>query len=387
MTNKLASGLKGISSVIRITSRPRRVILVGLFLVLGALIWLGVSRSLPTPADVFWDTIELNLQTKSLKLAPSIHLHHARRDGQLTLLDSQISFNFRPETQLEASQASLIYHQHLSDYYINPQQATIYQDIGLPQPPEAEWLYQDVRNLDNQAYFRHRLETQPAFEEYARYLDRSQSQELAPWGGAWYKPPLAGLDYPQLSNLQLYWMTAVSTSGFLFGYIEDPTRQPILENLRLAYNVDFDNMKTYRLDGRLMYEYQFTLNYDEFSRALVAYHDSHIRDYQQKAATILTAEGQSVLRLRPQPTVYTVVIDADARQIVSVSHDYAVPFVAPYLSFSSYNDFVLVPYSSVVIQSLAAIDGVELEVRMIVSDYNQRLDIDQPRNFQTLPSP
>ena len=323
------------------------VISLLLILVLVYILWLSWRQ--PPAEAVFWQTVERNLQTNSLVSETEILLPSAN----LTLMNSQTQLSFKPEVK-----------------------ADFYQTLNLDQPPDQEWLWQYLRNFNQDVYFKHYLQTQPVLEDYLNFVhDSSQIGAYDPQ--TWYHP--ADLDLNQTNNLQLYLMTVLASDGFLFANFDAESRQKLLASLRDAYVIDFQKTNSYHNQGRLFYEYQVRLDYPRFGQALIEYADLHISSAAQKYANQLSSERQAQL-LTPQDTVYTVVIDVYARRIFEIKYNYSLPFVFSYLQLANYNNFVLLPRHSNVINTLLRLGDLGLVIKTSYNNYDQDLAVEIPKS-------
>ncbi|MCY4088722.1 MAG: hypothetical protein OXF49_01140 [Candidatus Saccharibacteria bacterium] len=360
--------IKVLNNKIRSLSLTAKIILSLLVILVCAYItWLTWRK--PPAEAVFWQTVERNLQTNSLATTTEIILPSA----DLTLLNAQTQLNFRSSAEADFQQQSLIYHQDLVDYYINYQQVNIYKNLNLDQPPNQEWLWQYLRNFDQDIYFKHHILTQPILEDYLNFINNSN--QPGAYGQKWYKP--TDLQLTQTDNLQLYLMTLLSTDGFLHGNFDAKARQKLMDLLKSAYKIDFDKTKVFHKNNKLFYEYQFKLDYAKFGQALIEYADLHIQAEDQKYHNQLSPEQQAQL-LTHQDTIYTVVVDVYARRITEIRYDYAIPFVNYYLQLADYNDFILIPRHSNVINTLLRLGDLGLTVKTTLYNYDQRLPISEP---------
>lgn len=328
--------------------------------------WLAWNLWQPSFEKVFWQTVENNLRSRSLGVSTAIEVDSPT--GSLEVLDNQLQLAFAPEVSAGWQQTSLLYDKALARHYLNPGQTERLEE--LDQIPDQELYRQAALSLGSSVYFQHQIETRPFIEGWAdQYL--TTSAEGASLDGSWYRRQL--LVHP-VDSLQRFLMNALSTHGFLYGYLDYEARQPLLERLRQVYVVDFDEGQSFWRDGRLYYQYELSLDYAAFGQVLVDYFNAHIASEEQKVE--LTAEQARSL-LRPQPVAYTVTVDVWARRITEISYPFSIPFVSPYRVLSEDN-WELAPQFSSLIQDLRGSVDWRWQTKVRFFNQNQILEFEPP---------
>ena len=328
--------------------------------------WLAWNLLQPSFEKVFWQTVEDNLSSRSLSVSTTIEVDSPT--GSLEILNNQLQLSFAPEASAGWQQTSLLYDKALAQHYLNPGQIERLEE--LDQIPDQELYRQTAFSLGSSVYFQHQIETRPLIEDwtdqYATTLEGGASLD-----GSWYRRQL--LVHP-IDSLQRFLMNALSTHGFLYGYLDYEARQPLLEQLRQVYIVDFDDGQSFWLAGRLYYQYELRLNYAEFGQVLVDYFNAHIASEEQRVE--LTEEEVRSL-LRPQPAAYTVTVDVWARRITEVSYPFSIPFVSPYRVLSEDNWELAPQFSSLIGDLRGAVDW-RWQTKVRFFNQNQVLEFEPP---------
>lgn len=356
--------------------RARSVLVIFfLLLFLGAfytIFWLLIKS--PSAETVFWETLDNNLNSQSIVLETKIDVDLGEA-GKRDISDSRTSLSFAYETGSSLNRRFAIYDEDIAQIYVNPLQLETYQLIGVENLPGQEWNEQEVFAFGNTIYARHNIYTQPdqpgwnnAYDEYFIEL---------PLGETWSKREVEqGLP----AAFQHFLMTSMANGGiFLYGKIEPAARARIVTEFKDAYEVDFEEVKTFDRDGRLIYEYEVRLNYPKFAVAFFDYFNANIVDEEQKI-NITEEEIRAAFSNPNQPNseiTYTVLIDARSRQLLEVRHPLKFYFRIYYDAISP-QDFYVIPYLSPLIRDLVSNTDLKIGVTTKVLSQNQRLFLEPP---------
>lgn len=327
---------------------------LGLLFMLVALgiFWLA-GRSV-SEETVFWQAIDNNLNSRGLILDTEISV--PVQAGEATVLSSRLGFNFAPEPSFGWRQFSLLYDHDLAALY------------GFGPQPDAykAWHEQASCGSGTDVYLRHNLHAESPPADWNDYLDSLGIQ-----------PPLgeAGVEVVTEApeSLQHFMMYSLTNGSILFyGKLSPAERGEIVDHLRKAYLVDFDNVRTVKAAGRLLYEYDVEVDYEFFGPAVNDYFDANLADESRRrnlpdAAT--AGQGRSA--------AHTVVIDAWSRQIVEVRHplqlDYETILDAQNSGILPASQFNIVPYYSDLIDYLLFVADVQVVTKVL--DRDQRIDV------------
>ena len=328
--------------------------LLGLLFMLVALaiFWL-VGKSV-SEETVFWQAIDNNLNSRSLILETEITV--PSQVGETAVLNSWLGFNFAPETSFGWRQFSLLYDHDL---------AALYGSVSQPDAYKA-WHEQSSCGSGTDVYLRHELHARPQPPDWDDYLDSIDIQ-----------PPLgeAGMEVVTETpeSLQHFMMYSLSNGSILlYGKLPPAERGEIVDHLRKAYLVDFDNVRTVKADGRLLYEYDVEVDYEFFGPAFNDYFDANLADESRRRnLPDEAAAGQG------RSGAHTVVIDAWSRQIVEVRYplqlDYTTILDVQNSDILPASQFNIVPYYSELIDYLLLVADVQVVTKVL--DRDQRIDV------------
>ncbi len=347
------------------------------FLIVVDVFWL-INRS-PSAESVFWKTLDNNLNSQSVVLETKVNVDLGGEE-QKTLLDTQTSLSFAHQSGANLNQKLLLYDKDIAEIYVDPLQLESYQSIGIENPPPQEWHKQEVYSFDNTIYARHDIYTQPAQADWNKAFNVYFTG--LPLGGEWHKKEIqSGL----AADFQHFLMTSMVNGGiFLYGKTEPQARERITAKLRNAYEVDFENVESFHRNGRLVYEYEVKLDYQQFGIAFIDYFNTNIADEEQrekmtdeKAATIFSN------RINPDIITYTVLIDAWSRQLLEVKNPFNFAVGIIYNDIDS-QDFVVIPYFTPMGRDLLLNTDLKIDVTTRVLSQNQRLSLEPPQTYINL---
>ena len=365
--------IKIFSSTKRISKPVSVFFFLFFFLVTAFVFWL-TNRS-PSAESVFWKTLDNNLNSQSVVLETKINVGVGGGE-QKTLLDAQTSLSFAHQDGANLNQKLLLYDKDIAEIYVDPLQLKSYQSVGVENPPAQEWHKQEVYNFDNTIYARHDIYTQPAQADWSEAFNVYFTG--LPLGADWHKREIQS-DLP--ADFQHFLMTSMVNGGiFLHGKIEPQARERIADKLRNAYKVDFENVKAFHRNGRLVYEYEVKLNYQQFGIAFVDYFNTNIASEEQRVE--ITDEDATTLfidQVNPG-TTYTVLIDAWSRQLLEVENPFNFVVGITYNDIDS-QDFVVIPYFTPMIRDLLSNTDLKINVTTRVLGQNQRLSLEPPQTY------
>ncbi len=358
--------------------RARSVLVIFfLLLFLGVfytIFWLLIKS--PSAETVFWETLDNNLNSQSIVLETKIDVDLGEV-GKRNILDSRTSLSFAYETGSSLNRKFAIYDADIAQIYVNPLQLETYQLIGVKDLPEQEWSKQEVFAFGDTVYARHNIYTQPDQPDWNNAYDEAFIE--LPLGETWRKMEIK----QGLQSFQHFLMTSMANGGiFLYGKIEPEARARIVTEFKDAYKVDFEKVKTFDRDGRLIYEYEVKLDYPEFGIAFFDYYDANIAEEGQKV-NVTEEEIREAFSNPNHPNLqitYTVLIDARAQQLLEVRHPFKFDFGFNYDAISP-QDLYVIPYLSPLIRDLVPNTKLKIGVTTKVLSQNQRLFLEPPAAY------
>ena len=356
-----------IKALLKRTPRP---ILVFLFIIVSLILinafWL-LNKS-PSPENVFWQTLDNNLNSQSVILETKTEIDLPGSDNRI-LLDNNLALSFAPEVATKFDQKILSYDQLLASYYVNPQQVDTYGVFGVEDLPPQEWYEQNSYSFNDLIYARHDLYTEPRQDDWRdNFNDGFKS---LPLGETWYKK-ISEEDLK--AHFQYFLMFSVASDGFLYGKIEPSARAEIMEELKGAYKIDFETVKSSRKDGRLYYEYDVRLDYGQLGVAFLEYLNANIADEDKKL--VFNEEEARKTFAGQQDTNYKVLIDVWARQITQIRYPYMVrPIISQQIDPE---DFSISPHFSAIIRDFIINTNLKINVTTNILSQNHRLNLEQP---------
>ena len=131
-------------------SRPV-LVFFSFFLILVALYTFWLLNRLPSTETVFWQAVDNNLNSQSVVLETKISVALPEQ-GDLDLLENQLSLSFAHEVANHLQQKVLFYDQAAAEHYVDPLQIESYQEVGLEDLPEREWYEQNSYGFGNLVY-------------------------------------------------------------------------------------------------------------------------------------------------------------------------------------------------------------------------------------------
>lgn len=327
--------------------------------------WGLVSR--PPAESVFWETIEGNLNTGSVVLETEVAT--AALGGKV-LAEYQMSLGFAYETEAYFSQQTLLYDEDIAEVYVDPQQIDSYSVAGFT-PPAQEWYEQEFYTAGATVYGRHDLYTNPEVADWrARFNPYFAELPLNEW-----RVKDIGDELP--ADFQQFLLSSLAHNNiFFYGRLGAAERAAVVDGLKRAYVVDFEQTNSYSRAGRLLYEYEVGVDYRELGIAFFEYWRANIADAEIREQ-LAEVDGRTYFSGRPASTVvYTVVIDARARQIVTFSHPYELIERLRYYKFAP-EGVPVEPYFAPVGELLVD-HGVDVDITTKVLAQGQRLSLVPP---------
>ena len=332
---------------------------LGLLFMLVALGIFWLAGRAVSEETVFWQAIDNNLNSRSLILDTEVKVPGVRLAG-IVILNSQLGFNFAPETSFGWRQAALRYDQGLANTYgFGPRSDQYYE----------EWYEQTSCGSGTDVYLRHDLHARPTPDGWREQLDSLGLQ------------PAFGQDVTRVAtegpdSLQHFMMHSLANGSILLhGKLPPEERRAIVDQLRAAYSVDFENVRTVKAGGRLLYEYDVEVDYGLFVPAFVAYFNATLADESQRREL---PAGEATGN---RSVTHTVVVDAWSRQITEVRHPLELHLDRPINSLDSGvlpdGDFIVTPYYSYysdLIEYLSPEVGTDMRVVTRILNRNQRID-------------
>ena len=352
-------------------SRPAKLakplVFLALLAVAGGLIFWSWSRP-PDPEAVFWQTVEGNLRSKSVSMQTEIRLDLPDRPKSL-VLENQWEMAFGAVPAAQFNQRALFYDQLFAQQR-NDNQLEQLSQAQASQLPEQVWYHQAVRVRPSAVWARQSLSAEPAVDDDGWRNFFSDGTEDPVIDGDW-----KSFEVEEAVRWQHFLMTAASYSGFFYGRLDNPSqRAEVMEQLRQAYRVDFEQSRSLRRQGRLLYEYRVAFDQAALGQAFISYFNFH-----------LAASGSEALFLSPdlaaniflfEELEHTVLIDAAARQITGIQQPLSINpgWVARGLSDS----FVVAPFLAPVVGNAFLEDGLPLSIETRLIAQNQHLEIAPP---------
>ena len=323
----------------------------------------------PEPEQVFWQTVEDNLSSRSVSFETRVWLDLPEQ-ADVLLLDNRLDLNFETGGAY-FQQKTLFYDSSISEHYSNPLQLAQYSQAGLDTPPAEEWYEQECYITRLGAWARHDLYSRPALDNWHQLF--GSGSEEPPWGGDWQNFDLAGNNF---LSWQHFLMISSTSGGFFYGHLDDAaTRAELLSLLHRAYKVDFSRTRMFRRYGRPFYEYQVEFDQAALGQAFVYYFNAHAEAIGLKGRLNLTPD-QAANIFKVEYLSHTIVIDAWSDRIVSIEHPLKIG--PGWLAQGLTEDFVVVPLLSPIIGDAILETRLPLTVKTSVAAQNQRLDFEAP---------
>ena len=322
----------------------------------------------PEPEQVFWRTVENNLNSQSVSFETRVWLDLPEQADAL-LLDSRLDLDFEAGGAY-FFQKTLFYDASISEYYSNPLQLAQYSQAGLEAPPAQEWYEQECQITPLAAWARHDLYTQPLRDDW-RQLFGGGFQD-PPWGGDYQRFDFSDDNF---LSWQHFLMVTASSSGFFYGRLDGDARAELLSLLRRAYKVDFNRTQVFRRHGRPFYEYQVGFDQVALGQAFVYYFNAHAEAIGLEEKLNLTPDQASNIFL-VEDSSHTVIIDAWSEQVVSLEHPLEIG--PGWLAQGLSEDFIVAPLLSPIIGDAALAAQLPLTVKTSIAAQNQRFYFEAP---------
>ena len=261
------------------------IIIIGVVLLSFSLV-VYYQRYYLEPETVFWQTIENNLNSSSIT-----RYERGKQIGSLTV-DEENMFNFRPELSLAGR---VVFKQQLE----SEQPAKTIQDVEVLGFNDADFIrYLEVDSAD--------AELNDKFNSFL--VDK------------WLVVELTTTEQPE-PVVELLTDNLVDNQGhslILYGSLPRDVRLSIMEAIKNGgYQVDFDNVRQHRQDGRLLYEYDLVVDLAHFDQALFSYLETYGQSELADQIRLTLALSGQTSRIE-----LTLQIDARARRIVKITNEY-----------------------------------------------------------------
>ena len=350
--------MRRVWSFIKVVPAPLWVI-IGLAVAISFFYWqnfsvFGFYFRDPDPEQLFYQTLERNLNSRSVTLRSQVTL---KLDGlTINLLTNDLQLGFQDHPQGRWAQRSLVYHSLLSQHYPDQAQLANYQDRGIESLPQQEWYHQQVLASQEEMYMRHWFSVQPPRSDWQQLS--ADPLDPLPQSQDWYAVPFQESTFQE--SVYHFLIGATASDGFLFGALDKSQRRALMKQLRQAYSLNLEELDTFYQDGRLHYRYRVRLKGNQFVLAFIDYYNLQIPTESEQF------ERNEQLFIR-QDVVYDVVLDVDKRQFVQIRH----PVV---LHSSEYQNYLLLSHQySLLIYDLQVNQQLPLMVETTIVDQHQRL--------------
>ena len=291
------------------------ITMIGVILLSFSLI-LYYQRYYLDQESVFWETISNNLSTSSIT--------RYQQDKQLGSLsvDEQNTFVFRPELGLSSR---VTFEGRLAP---NPDSVVI-QDVEALGFSDGDFLRYLEVNSDDEGFD----------EKFESFIS-----------GNWLVVEQTTTEQPE-AVVELLTDNLIDNHGhslILYGSLPREVRLEIMEIVRSGgYQVDFDNVRHQDVDGRLIYEYDLTVDLAYFDQAVVSYLQSY--GYHELAEQVRLTVA---LAATPPKIDLIVQIDARARQVVKITNESGVE---EYLTAQGVNQTLTRPEAELSTRQLEAL--------------------------------
>lgn len=352
-------------SFLKKTPKPVLVFFSLFFLLIIVFVFWLFNKS-PSAEDVFWQTIDNNLNSQSVILDTKV-LVDLPQKKDLVVLDNQLSLSFAPDVGSSFRQQILTYDKTIAKH--NNQESDTAESQAKTNHLNKQWYEQNSSSFNNSVYFKHSVYGQPEGENLIEGSELNLADQ-------WYKQDIESLT---ASNFQHFLMASSSINGFLYGKLTAPQRAQIISDLAIAYQVDFDNTDSYWEDGRLFYQYEVEVDWQKFGIAFVNYFNANIADEEHRIE-IDDINAQNIFA--NQRINYTVVIDVLSRQIVAIEYPHFLIFNIEAGAIFSYElgggIFYVAPSHSSLMTSLIGSTNFDLKVRVKLLAQNQYLNLKPP---------
>ena len=318
----------------------------------------------PSFKNTFWQTMEANLQSRSLSLNSQINW---QSETDKSIIQSiKADFSFSPQASLDFEQSSLI---RTSDSCLPTQGQLRKNALDL----EERRYIQSLRILEGETYFSHDCDFQ-FINDLSEYKPKPNSQKLK--YGQWHK---SDITLRKNAELQVYFLTWLAYNGFFYGYLNPAQRKDILNHLEEFYLVDWQNdTLAYHQNGRLYYEYKLKIDRSKLGSAFLKYHNLHIVNfYEADSFSEEDIDKYFKTAFPNHSTEYTLVIDAYAQEIKSIKGSVIRPF-RPMPQLDS--EFILWPQFSNLIYALSRINPQHLNMEINFLIQNHRPVFQIPEN-------
>lgn len=315
----------------------------------------------PSPERIFWRTMDQNLRSQTVELKSRIHFSLANQE--IEVLRSDLKLIFDPVRQSAFKQQNLIFDRDIHAAYPNKEQVDNYRKLGVKILPKQDWYQQEALDIDQQLYMRHFFFTKPKRDDWQALVE--DPLEALPQSGQWYHIPATD------EGLYIFSATLPTGDGLFYANLDSSDRKAFLRQLRQAYNVRWQDVDAFDIEGRLHYQYSLRFNHQHFNTALIDYYNLQTTDPDLKI------DSQTNL-LRRQEVVYNLVVDAVRHRVVSVEHEAIVP-LADYRHY-----LALVHQYSPLIHDLKSRFKLSLKVRTTLVSQNRPLVLQPP---QAMPIP
>ena len=363
LTSLLVYTLKVMRKISPSVSKPLFVIVTILILVCGSFAFWLLNRA-PNHQQVFWQTIENNLSSRSVSFETQIEFDSPDQSGEL-ILDNRLDLSFETQPSAHFKHQILFYDHNIAQQTDASLQTEQYFLAGLEKPPEQEWYAQEGQITQEAVWIRHDLYTQPPNDNWNRLFGQSFVQ--VPLGAAWKEFKLDDNEY---LDWQRFLMATSSSSGFFYGRLNSQERAGLMELLRQAYKVDFTQARSFSENGRQLYEYQVSFDQAALGRAFVYYFNAHISDSNDLEKLELPPNLLNNI-FRFEGLTHKLVVDVRARQIAYI--DYPIAISPGWSARDLTEDFVVVPLFSPIVRDAVLQNFLPLRVRTRIVAQNQRL--------------
>ena len=334
-----------------------------LILVCGSFAFWLLNRA-PNQQEVFWQTIENNLSSRSVSFETQIELDLPDQASPL-ILDNRLDLSFETQPSAHFKHQILFYDHNIAqqtDAYLQTEQ---YLLAGLENPPEQEWYAQEGQITQEAVWIRHDLYAQPPDDNWHQLFGRSFVQ--VPLGAAWSEFKLDDNEY---LDWQHFLMTTSSSSGFFYGRMNSQERAGLMELLRQAYKVDFAQVRSFSQNGRQLYEYQVSFDQVALGRAFVYYFNAHISDSNDFEKLELPPNLLNNI-FQFEGLTHKLVVDVRARQIAYI--EYPISISPGWFARDLTDDFVVVPLFSPIVRDAVLKNFLPLRARTRIVAQNQHL--------------
>ena len=266
------------------------ILIVGLIFA-GFSLVLNYQNNHLDPENVFWATIDNNLQTGGINRS----LYNDGRSGEPTL-ENNNRFVFRGQLAMNS-------------------RVEIGHPVGIVSPElnlAAQRLFQDTRAFSDQDFIYY-FDLETSDDDFQVKFDSFLANK-------WLIIENTNTPDPQPVAVALS-DQLLSDYGFatiLFGQLPRDDRLAFIEAFRSGvYTVDFASVRQTQVDGRTLYDYDVTVNFTRYLPILIDY----LRIYgYSEIANELEASGAEP-GYHPASVEISLQIDARARRLVKITND------------------------------------------------------------------